>query len=220
MRSPPVQVECSYPVPPIRLYEVLTDLDFLIARNERYGGVGTPTVEQTGDALVVTTVRRIPLEHAPAVAHRFLGDGQLVQVGRGRRPPVDLNELAVAEESVRHRRRVLERDSAHGCDHQGVAGLLDGRGADAAVPLVARNQKVEVGQHLVQPYRRDGVAALDLHWWAPHALALASVWLPGTVPKPINMQRALSQPYERFDRWVAALAPVADLDGTSDPVRR
>src|SRR5664279_239351 len=54
MRSPPLQVECSYPVPPIRLYEVLTDLDFLIARNERYGGVGTPTVEQTGDALVVT----------------------------------------------------------------------------------------------------------------------------------------------------------------------
>src|SRR5660398_210217 len=86
MRSPPVQVECSYPVPPIRLYEVLTDLDFLIARNERYGGVGTPTVEQTGDALVVTTVRRIPLEHAPAVAHRFLGDGQLVQVDRWRRP--------------------------------------------------------------------------------------------------------------------------------------
>ena len=91
-----MQVECSYPVPPIRLYEVLTDLDFLIARNERYGGVGTPTVEQTGDALVVTTVRRIPLEHAPAVAHRFLGDGQLVQVDRWAPPTADRALAAVA----------------------------------------------------------------------------------------------------------------------------
>src|SRR5660398_163184 len=92
MRSPPVQVECSYPVPPIRLYEVLTDLDFLIARNERYGGVGTPTVEQTGDALVVTTVRRIPLEHAPAVAHRFLGDLSLIHISE----PTRLRRISYA----------------------------------------------------------------------------------------------------------------------------
>ena len=38
-------LEHEYPLSPAELFGVLTDLDYLKARHERFGGVGTPTVE-------------------------------------------------------------------------------------------------------------------------------------------------------------------------------
>lgn len=90
-----MHAEYRYAVPPLRLFELLTNHDFLVARNERYGGVGVPTVERVGSTVVVKTVRRIPVEHAPAISHRYLGDGHLVETDRWEAPgPADTEASA------------------------------------------------------------------------------------------------------------------------------
>jgi Protein of unknown function (DUF2505) len=118
-----VHAEYRYAVPPLRLFEVLTNLGFLIARNERFGGVGAPTVERSGSTVVVRTVRRIPLEHAPVVAHRYLGDGQLVETARWELPRADATEVAASvavdtgripmDMSGRHEIRVVSTGCLH-----------------------------------------------------------------------------------------------------------
>lgn len=75
-----MRVEHTYPVPAAVLVELLADPDFLRARGERFGGVGSASVQRAGDTLTVRTPRQIPLEHVPGPARRFVGDGRVVQV--------------------------------------------------------------------------------------------------------------------------------------------
>ena len=70
----------TYPVPPERLLAVLTDPDYLTARQERFAGVGDPTVESTGDDIAVTLVRQLPMDKIPGAIKGFVGNGQITQV--------------------------------------------------------------------------------------------------------------------------------------------
>jgi hypothetical protein len=70
----------TYPVPPERLLAVLTDPDYLAARQERFAGVGDPTVESTGDDIAVTLVRQLPMDKIPGAVKGFIGDGRITQV--------------------------------------------------------------------------------------------------------------------------------------------
>ena len=73
-------LEHEYPLSPAKLFGVLTDLEYLKARHERFGGVGTPTVESDGDTIVVTTERQLPLDKVPGTFRSFVGDGRIIQI--------------------------------------------------------------------------------------------------------------------------------------------
>ena len=73
-------VEHRYQMPPEQLLDCLLDSDFLVARQQRFGGVGAPTVERTQLRAVVTSVRQLPLDQVPRAAHPFVGDGRVTQV--------------------------------------------------------------------------------------------------------------------------------------------
>lgn len=70
----------NYTVSPSALLESLVDLDYLAARSERFGGVGAPTTEETGDNVVITAVRQLPMEKIPTAIKGLVGDGQITQV--------------------------------------------------------------------------------------------------------------------------------------------
>jgi len=73
-------VEHEYPLPPVELFAVLTDNDYLAARHQRFGGVGTPEVIRDGDRVQLRITRQLPMDRIPGPAQRFVGDGRLVQV--------------------------------------------------------------------------------------------------------------------------------------------
>jgi len=75
-----VRVEHGYPVAVEELVAVLVDPQFLRARGERFGGVGSASVQRAGDTVTVRAPRQIPLEHVPGPVQRFVGDGRVVQV--------------------------------------------------------------------------------------------------------------------------------------------
>jgi hypothetical protein len=84
-----VHVDRAYDVPPIRLFTVLTDLEFLTERSRRYGGVADPTVQRLAGEVVVTTARQIPIDKLPSPARRYAGDGRIEQVDRWSEPASD-----------------------------------------------------------------------------------------------------------------------------------
>ncbi len=75
-----MRVERSYDVAPEALLDVLTDKAFLAARSERFGGSAKPTVDDTGDHVVVRVPRQLPVESVPAPFRGMVGDGKIVQV--------------------------------------------------------------------------------------------------------------------------------------------
>jgi hypothetical protein len=74
-----VQIEHEYAVPPRRIFDVLTDPEFLRARGERFGAPAPATVERAAAGAVVTTPRQIPLNDVPSAFRRYVGDGSLLQ---------------------------------------------------------------------------------------------------------------------------------------------
>lgn len=115
-----MQVERIYTVPPARLYEVMTDVDYLTTRSRRYGGESHPTVVHSPGVVVVTTQRRIPVDKLPSIARRYLGDARLVQIDRWTEPSGD--DAVVASLAVDAGRMPLEmlgrheiRPTATGC---------------------------------------------------------------------------------------------------------
>jgi hypothetical protein len=74
-----VRVELDYTVPPGELVDVLTDPEFLAARNAHFRGRGDPTVERSGTSIVVTVPRQVPLEHVPRPFLRLVGGGAVVE---------------------------------------------------------------------------------------------------------------------------------------------
>ena len=70
----------EYPASPTELLDALSDLDYLAARSERFGGVGTPSVEADGDVVVITSIRQLPMDKIPSAIRGLVGDGQITQV--------------------------------------------------------------------------------------------------------------------------------------------
>ncbi|MFZ0323793.1 MAG: DUF2505 domain-containing protein [Actinomycetes bacterium] len=73
-------VESSYSVPPSELLDILIDLDYLTARHQHFGGVDKPDVTTNGTMTQLRIPRQLPVDHFPAVARSFVGDGRIVQV--------------------------------------------------------------------------------------------------------------------------------------------
>jgi hypothetical protein len=72
--------EHDYEVSPSELFATLSDEKYLLARHERFGGVGTPTSEQVDDSVVITTVRQLPMDKIPGAVKGLVGDGKITQV--------------------------------------------------------------------------------------------------------------------------------------------
>lgn len=83
----------DYPVPPTDLLDALGNLDYLAARSARFGGVGTPTVEASDDAVVITSIRQLPMDKIPAAIKGLVGDGQITQVDTWTRQPASDGSL-------------------------------------------------------------------------------------------------------------------------------
>jgi hypothetical protein len=73
-------VEHEYPMAPRDLFAVLTDPQYLAARHERFGGVGTPEVVEDGTTVQLRIGRQLPMDKIPSAARGLVGDGRLVQV--------------------------------------------------------------------------------------------------------------------------------------------
>jgi len=81
-----MKVAHDFSVPPAELFTTLVDPAYLAARQERFGGIGEPTVEPEGDATVITARRQLPLDKIPGAFRGFVGDGQIVQVDTWQSP--------------------------------------------------------------------------------------------------------------------------------------
>lgn len=77
----------DYPVTATELLDALGNLDYLAARSERFGGVGTPAVEASEDGVVITSVRQLPMDKIPSAIKGLVGDGQITQVDTWSREP-------------------------------------------------------------------------------------------------------------------------------------
>lgn len=81
-----MKVTHDFPVTPAELFTSLVDPAYLAARQEKFGGIGDPTVESDdgdGDGrgqIVITSRRQLPLDKVPGAFRGFVGDGQIVQV--------------------------------------------------------------------------------------------------------------------------------------------
>ena len=73
-------LEHDYPVPPADLFRVMLNPRYLRARQDRFGGVGTPEVAHLDDTIEISIVRQLPLEKVPGAFRAFVGDGKIVQV--------------------------------------------------------------------------------------------------------------------------------------------
>ena len=73
-------VELEYPLAPHDLFAVLVDRQYLAARHERFGGVGTPEVFDDGGTVQLRIGRQLPMDKIPSAARGLVGDGRLVQV--------------------------------------------------------------------------------------------------------------------------------------------
>jgi hypothetical protein len=84
--------EHSYDAPPSALLALWQDPEFLAAAGARFGGVGTPSVEESGDRVLVRSERQLPLDKVPSLFRRFVGSGTLQQVDdwpRDADPPIE-----------------------------------------------------------------------------------------------------------------------------------
>lgn len=81
-----MKVAHDFSVNPDQLFATLIDPAYLDARQERFGGIGEPTVEEEGDGAVITSRRQLPLDKVPGAFRGFVGDGQIVQVDRWQTP--------------------------------------------------------------------------------------------------------------------------------------
>jgi uncharacterized protein DUF2505 len=72
--------EHSYDAPSSALLALWQDPEFLAAAGARFGGVGTPTVEDAGERVRVRSERQLPLDKVPSLVRRFVGSGTLQQV--------------------------------------------------------------------------------------------------------------------------------------------
>jgi hypothetical protein len=79
--------EHSYDAPPSALLALWRDPEFLAAAATRFGGVGTPLIEETGDRVLVRSERQLPVDKVPGFVRRFIGSGTLQQVDDWPREP-------------------------------------------------------------------------------------------------------------------------------------
>ena len=70
----------AYPVSPVALLDALSDPDYLLARNERFAGVGTPSAERADGRVVITAARQLPMDKIPGPVKGLVGDGKITQV--------------------------------------------------------------------------------------------------------------------------------------------
>lgn len=70
----------TYSVPPTELLDALANPDYLAARHLRFGGVGAPSAERSGEDVVITTVRQLPMDKIPSAIKGLVGDGRITQV--------------------------------------------------------------------------------------------------------------------------------------------
>jgi hypothetical protein len=71
--------EHAYDAPAEQVVRLWRDPEFLAAVGAKFGGVGTPRVEQEGDTVVVTTTRQLPMDKIPSFVRRFIQSGTLEQ---------------------------------------------------------------------------------------------------------------------------------------------
>ena len=82
----------DYPVGPSELFGVMLDPVYLQARQDRFGGVGTPEVKRSDDSIEVTVIRQLPLDKVPGAFRGFVGDGRIVQVDTWHVPAGDVDD--------------------------------------------------------------------------------------------------------------------------------
>jgi hypothetical protein len=80
--------EQHYDAPPAALLALWRDPEFLAAVGKRFGGVGTPTVEEAGSRVRIRTERELPMDKVPSLLRRFIGSGTLQQTDDWPREPV------------------------------------------------------------------------------------------------------------------------------------
>jgi hypothetical protein len=170
-----MRVERRYADPPAALFAVLTDLGFLRARSERFGGRGEPTLAREPGAVVVTVPRQLPLAQVPGALRRYVGDGRLVQVERWARPTAadgaadqsaDWTRVEAdwrvdpgkAPLTLRGRHEITVVDG--GCVHQVIVDLR------VRVPLAGGAIAKQVGGHLADLVAREQAFAAD--WLRDH----------------------------------------------------
>lgn len=140
-----------HPVDVQRVFAMLCDVDYQTLRCERAGATDeTVTVEQDGQATVVTTRRHVPSAGVPDFARAFVGP-QLLLVETVRWGPADADgeregaiSLDVPGTPVRFLGGVhLRRGSVEGTTEQIVDGDLE-----ANVPFVGRRIEAAVAPHI------------------------------------------------------------------------
>jgi hypothetical protein len=141
-----MHVERRYSVTPDVLLGVLTDADFLAARNARYGGAGEPVIARDESHVVITVPRQLPLEHVPSAFHRFIGDGRFIEIDTWTSVAGD---HAAGYWTVNTHRAPISLDGTHtltatgdGCIHV-VTGEVR-----VSLPLVGGKLAREVDAHL------------------------------------------------------------------------
>jgi len=159
-----MQVERIYNVPPARLYQVLTDVDYLTERSKRYGGLSDPTVVHSTGVVVVTTQRKIPVDKLPSIARRYLGDARLVQIDRWTEPSGD--DAVVASLAVDAGRMPLEMSGRHEIRPM-ATGCLYSINVDTAV-------KVRLVGGTI-----NGAVAAQLEKLLTAEMAFTEAWLSG-----------------------------------------
>ena len=71
--------EQSYDAPAATVLALWRDPAFLTALGERFGGVGTPEVEDDGVRVRVVTRRELPVDKVPSFVRRFISSSTLEQ---------------------------------------------------------------------------------------------------------------------------------------------
>jgi hypothetical protein len=165
-----MRVERRFADPPAALFAVLTDLRFLRARGERFGGRGEPVLASEPGALVVTVPRQLPLRQVPGPLRRYVGDGRLTQIERWTPPaadaPVDAGIGAAwrvdpggAPLTLTGRHEITPVDG--GCVHLVTADVR------VRVPLAGAAIAKQVSGYLADLVAREQAFAAD--WLRDHA---------------------------------------------------
>ncbi|HUW16981.1 MAG TPA: DUF2505 domain-containing protein [Actinomycetes bacterium] len=79
-------LEHEYPLSPLELFATVTDLDYLVARHARFGGVGDPEVTTQDGQVVVSITRQLPTDKIPGPVRSMVGDGIIVQIDTWNQP--------------------------------------------------------------------------------------------------------------------------------------
>jgi hypothetical protein len=135
--------EHGYPQPPSALLALWRDPAFLDAVGARFGGAGTPRVEESGDRVIVHSQRAIPMDKIPGFLRRFVKGGLLQQTDdwpRDADPPIEGTWTVTGSMPATMGGRHEVRESDGGClvrvtgEVKVNAPLIGGRAED----LVAR----------------------------------------------------------------------------------